>query len=560
MAHARAILEVSPSRITLAVVRAHKVTASRTHHFDCSEWPNPWTDALAQRTQALRTMVQDLECAGAHTTIIYSAPGSLASVVACPSSAGLANAERAARLALANVADFPIELSTSGTVCLLTETRQKNAIAPGIPNTHILVAADAEERTQPLCDWATEAELTPLRLINAECLAFADAVRTVTAKGEQSVRALLWFGEHTSVLVAGLPGRLLLIRSLSAGSEALVEALTATLRPAGSGAPGVTLSRDQARRVLHAIGVPNLDQPVPNHPELQGSALLPHLQPIIQRLSIEIKQSLRFSVPELLRPTVRLGIGGAGPRIPRLDEVLARTAGFPVLPADQGEHAQCLAELLPKTPDFVINVAPREVRAVLAARRVRTALMAGVGCAALLVGFEFISATSEVSAARAKLTQVTSSVQQRAGAADSLQRAVAAEAALRATEARVRTTLAEVPAWAELLAFLASAPPSLRLTSVELRSDAKAGHRAVLTGRVRFKDAPDAPAVINQFISTLSSVPLVDSVRLGGTQRGQTDAGEVQSFEINVALVGVPAPAARTEPATASASPKEAAP
>lgn len=552
MRHASVILEVSPSRLTVAVVRAGKVASSRTQRFDITEWPQPWTSALAARVEALRSMVLDLQCADSPTTIIYAAPGSLASVVSCPASAGIANAERAARLALANVADFPIEISTTGTTCLLRESTPRKSAAPGVPNTHILAAADSEDRTQALCDWAADASLNVLSIVNAEALALAHAVRLVTAKGDDAVRATLLIDEHSAVLAAGLPGRVLLVRSLSIGSESLVESLTATLRSADPGAPGVTLSRDQARRVLNAVGIPAPDQPIANHPELQGSSLLPHLQPTIQRLSVEIKQSLRFSIPELLRPSIRLGVTRIGNSVPRLDEVLARGVGIPSLPASETQTSPSFVDLYLESRDLRINIAPREVRAISAARKLRTALMAGVGCAALLVGFEYVATSAQLASERTKLNNLNTAAQQGAQSNDSLQKAVAAEAALRLVDARIRSTLADSPVWPELLAFLAKAPSALRLTSIELRSESGAGHRAVIAGRVSFSDAPDAPDIINRFISSLSSLPITLSARLGGTQRSRSDLSEVQNFEINLTLFPMPAQAVR--PSLASAT------
>lgn len=552
MSQTRAIIELAPSRLTLSVLRAGKVTDSRTLRFDRTEWPQPWISALPELSDPLQRFVSELACAHAQTTIIYTAPGALATVTSCPAGAGLANAERAARLALANVADFPIELSATGTTCLLQERPPRSGSSSWIANNHILAAADAEERTQPLCDWAAQAGLDPVRVINSDVLALHDAVQTVTSSHEEGVRAMLWIGEHSSVLAAGAAGRLLFVRTVAAGIEPVAEALTNPLKPLDASADTVLLSREQARRVFLAVGVPAPDQEIPGHPSLQGSTLLPHLQPAVQRLSIEAKQSLRFGVPEALRASVRLSLIGPGAAIPRLGEVIARAAGVPYHPAARQGPASLIETLLgyPKLP---INVAPRETRAIGAARSLRSALLAGVACAALLVGFEYIATGAQISKENAKLKAARSAASAQSDAARALVQAISAQTALGAIESRMHSALSDAPCFPELLLQLSTAPAQIRLGSIELSSDIKSGHRATLMGKVLLSEVPNPGSAINNFISDLANIPVVESARLGATQRTQSDRAETQSFEINLSLLGVPAPSAR-RPAIATAA------
>lgn len=548
----RVIIELAPSRLTVASVRAGKVVDSRTQRFDRTDWPQPWTSALLELADTLQRFVAELNCVGAQATIIYSAPGALANVTSCPAAAGLANAERAARLALANVADFPIEFSATGATPLLHERPPKNDTTSWIAHNHILAAADAEDRTQPICDWAAQAGLSAVRVVNADALALKLAVQSATSSSEEGVRAVLWIGEHSSVLAAGAPGRLLFVRTIASGIEPIAEALTSPLRSSASPSDTISLSREQARRIFLELGVPAPDEQVPGHPELLGSTLLPHLQPALQRLSIEAKQSLRFGIPELLRGSVRLSIAGVGASVPRLGEVIARAAGIPHLPAST-TGPSTLTEILLAFPKFPINVAPREIRAVAAARSLRTALLAGVGCAALLVGFEYIATGAQVSKDAAKLKSIKSAASAQSSSSQTLQKAIAAQAELAHVESRVGAALNNTPSFPAMLLQLSAEPAQIRLTSIELSSDSKSGHRATLIGRVLLSEVASPGSAINSFISDLANVPVVESARLGSAQRAQFDRYEVQNFEINLSLLGLPAPSLRRSPTLAEA-------
>lgn len=547
MASKQAIVELTPSRLTVSTLRSGKVVDSRTLRFDRAEWPPTWTSSLPDFADQLKAMVDELRCAGSHTTIIYSAPGSLASVTSCPSAAGIGNAERAARLALANVADFPIEISPTGTASLLNERMKRRSGESWVPNCHVLAASDSEDRTQPLCDWAEQAGLQPMRVLNAECVALADAVSFVTAPKQEGVKAVLWLGEHCAVLAAGVSGRLLFVRTLNAGSEMLAEALTSSLRPAREADPPVHLTRQQARDLLMRVGVPAPDQDVPGHSDLVGASLLPHLQPLIQRLSIEAKQSLRFGVPDMLRPGVKLTIIGAGAAIPRLGDVVSRAAGVPFEASTDESAARSLTQSLVRHPKLPINVAPSEIRAIGAARKMRSALVAGVAIAAMVVAGEYIMTGAQISKERARLTAANQASQGSNAAALTLQRAINAQTTLTAIDARVNAALAEAPCFAEFLAQLSTAPPSIRLSSIELASDGKNGNKATLLGKVSYREAPDASAQINRFITELSAMPIVESARLGNTQRSTSDGFDTQAFEISIALLSIPAASVRAD-------------
>jgi len=105
----RVIVELSPSARRDRHAQGPGASALRCERFGRAEWPQPYSTALPEATVALSRLVDEVYAKGAVATVIYSAPGAVSAVTSCATACGLAAGETAAMLALANVADFPLE-------------------------------------------------------------------------------------------------------------------------------------------------------------------------------------------------------------------------------------------------------------------------------------------------------------------------------------------------------------------------------------------------------------------------------------------------------------------
>ena len=537
----RAILELSPSRLELSVIRGGKVTSSRALRFPRTEWPQNFAETLREMQDALGKMVLELGCPKAHTTLIYRAPGTIANVTSCPASAGLGSAEQAARLAIANVTDFVLDGSPSDTMLLLTDKEEASSLT-SVAQAHILAAAEAELRAASLTDWVRSADLHVERLIPAEAVDLARSVKLVTRPEVQSLSALLWLGEHSAVLAVGSAGKLVFVRSVSTGLESLVEALTRPMRPKDS-SEVVTLTRDQARTLLRGVGIPHPEQLLPDYPALAGSSLLPHLQPVLQRLSVEVKQSLRFGIPEAQRGTVTLSIAGPASVLPNLAAVLARQAGVPAAPAllaDSPFDPAC--DVVDARDATTINLLPEILRFAATSRRLRGALMAGAALTIATMAADFGVNQFSLRQETRRLESLEAQRLSASRSAASRESSIAARNALTALEQRVRSRLTDAPDPASALALLADqTPPSMRLTDISLASEAALPILS-LRGFIRYADAPDPAGIINRYITTLSGAPVIAAARLGTTVRAPVRGSDALSFEIRIELVPVPPP------------------
>jgi Tfp pilus assembly PilM family ATPase/Tfp pilus assembly protein PilN len=547
----RVIIELSPSRIEVATLRGTTIGDWRCERVNRADWPSPYTTALPDVAGSLTKLLAELGVADAVATVIYSAPGSVAGLTSCATSINSAGAEQAAMLSLANLADFPIEDSPSDTCTLYVDKPCKpTADAPALPaQRHIIACADAEERAAALCAAMAGCGLSVGRLIPADTVAAADAIRLATTHGSpEEIAAIVWVGEHSTSLAVGSPGRLYFVRTIAAGTEALAEVLCRPLRPRDPEAAPVVLAHDAARTMLLSSGVPAPDAAIPGHPTLAGSALLPHLQPILQRLAIEIKQSLRFGVQEADRVRVRLHLAGPGAAVPGLGEAFARVSGFPFASEVAGKDGPDaldsstggLISALVHCPNLGIGVLPTEARQLAKLRKGRKALLIGAALALAYIGYETFDAYSTLRSERATLNTLTSALLSTQGPLMVRQSTMAARAALADAEQRLRTSMDQSPDWSALMEVIAqSTPPEVRITSLDMNHDAN--RCAVdLRAYIRFDETPDPAAMIRSYVDALDSVPLIDSVRFGSTQRTQQAGHDSQTFNLTITVVPLP--------------------
>lgn len=569
----RLIIELSPSRVEVAVLRGKALTEWRAERIGRAEWPSPYTTALPECSAALTRILEELNVRAGSATVIYTAPGSVSAVTSFASTVGSAACEQGSLLALANVADFPLDDAPSDTCAVFTDSVAKGTKdQPGpVAQRHILAAADAEVRAAAIAEAVEAAGLKVSGLIPAESVCLTDAILSATGAGEPGdMTAIVWIGEHCTSLAVAEHGRLLFVRAIATGTESLADVLCRPLRPRAADAQPVQLAHEAARAMLFAVGVPAPDATIPNHPTLAGSSLLPHLQPVLQRLSIEIKQSLRFGVAEGDRTKVRLRLAGPGAAVPGLGESIARAAGFP-FDAPSEAHAPDGADsstggtiaALARCPVVSCSLKPAKVRDSWELQRSRKALIAGALVALAYVGYEAVDCRLSMAAEKSRLAAITSTLQSNEGPIALRQQALTCHQQVVEAERRARKRLDQTAEWSAMLESIAQCTPlQVRITGMDMRQET-AQNTAVLTLKayIRAAEAPDPAQLIHTYVGRLEAVPIVSAVRLISAQRVPMNGHDSQSFDLAVNLVPIPALAdsPRQVPIAGAAAASEAA-
>lgn len=547
MAEQQVVIEVSPSRLELAVVRHGTVAASRVARPDAAGWERAWPGVLDKLLPTLARFVGELGCAGAQATVLYSGPGSVATLSAFPSASPSRDARKAAEMAVTALADFPPDINPLDVRAIAHDRSDAPSTTP--LQTHSLAVADADARASAIAAWVASAQLRPVALIPLDAVILHDAaLRSIESLPTGTVSAVLWLSEQSSVLAVGRPGRLAFVRSIGVGTESFADALVRPLRARAAETAPVSLDRESVRSVLRQVGIPSPDALIPGHPELTGASLLPVLHPVIQRLALEIKQSVRFGVEDADRANVKLRFAGIANEIPNLAATLSAQSGFALDPqtdiaaAPRGIIASYLrhAEALP-------TLLPHAQRRASSDSRVRRALVAGVAAAVALIVTDAALTRAQLNAQTRSLDAMQGRSTSHAQDSSARDRALRGRLALNAAERAIRERLGESPDWPALMVEVGRAtPPEIRLSTLELQRTAE-GARCTLRASIRTDNAHSTAEMITQYLDRLGAIPLVRGVKLGACQRGLVDGHEAQSFELTLAAVELPALAGPAE-------------
>lgn len=551
MPRQRVIIELSPSTLAVRTYRGDVTASSRAIRYPLGEWPSDWIAGMNSRSADLAGLVIEFGCEGCPCLVVYHAPGSVTAVTSCSHAAGATAALDAARLQLSSLAASPTDLSPSD---FRTVSRDVGGSAEdSSAQVHVLGIADSEENAAAIVAWAEKAGLRVEGLVPQDAAAIVSAIDALSApKRRGGTTAAVWLGEHGGALAVGGPSRLLFVRTLGIGVHDLAEAMTTCSGSTDGGSDSnasksaAGLDLDQSRAVLVDIGIPTAQQALPGLPGLTGASVLPALQPLLQRLAVEIKQSLRFGVSEEMRAELGLCVCGPGSAVGNLASTLSRMTGCGALrepEATVGSMAQdgmdwgLVGDRMPR-----ISSTAHAGRLVL--RHARRALKVGVGAAAAVLLFNAAAARMQLTRERERFFAIQTLTQGTEVSAEVQQVSVDARLEADALAERVRRRLDGSPAWgATLAAVSAAAPPVVKLTDIAFK-DRKAGApgtaECVLHGRVTIEGGSDPIGAIRRYSKNLEACPLVAAVRLGSTQIADTPDGEAQTFELSLTLVGVP--------------------
>lgn len=541
------IVELTPFRESVTVVGTDSF-AERLYRPTASESAESWPERVARFTERLRPWVEELGIEGRPCRVVYQGPDTASSVFDSVASAGAERAAAAARVAMGETLSYPLESNAFNARTVATG-RSRDPSETNAGRLWTLVAADTEACLALITTSIESCGLRVDSLVPAQAGALQAAIESLTsttAAGSAPPRIVLWVGEGLSVIAAGDQGSLALARVLPVGIASLVDALSRPVQQRSSGASCVLLDRESARRLLEASGVPSpsgWNDPLTG---LDARAVLPLLQPVLQRLVVETKQSARFGLDASQRAGASLSIVGPGSSIPGLGAVLAAESSLELVVSEVSGLLQSLSgdgactHAIRSTP---LTLEPREAIAARAIRHTRQAVI--VGAATVLLG---LGVDAGISAWR--LTQsnrVLATLGKSGVSLEQLQtertRSLELRAGVARARSRMQTVLSEQPDWSSLLAVVAERTPAhVRLDQIILDGDTAA---CTLLGEAWPGDASDCADALTAYADSFADCPLAAAARLGATRRVTRDDREGLAFELTLELVRLPRPEPR---------------
>ena len=544
------LVEVSPTRHEIAVIENGVLLGQRSARCSLGETQAEWAEGLLALEAEVTAWVEELDIAGCQTQVVYTGLDTTASVFHCPVSAGESRAKLAARAAMADIISYPIEQNAHAEFCLF---REKSAASDKQPELCTLALADTEATIMSLSMLLERAGLQPISFIPAQGASLAAAIKQLEQVAtKEAARVVLWVGEHSSVIAAGVGDQLALSRLVPVGTETFVEALTRSAS-AGDLHEKPLLGHDVARELLFTSGIPLSEDWQSTSMHLNAKAVLPLLQPALQRLNIELKQSIRFGLSRKARAEAKLIVCGPGAGIRGLKESIASGASLETAPQDTARHVQVegihgdIAAVL-ALGSQVPALESKEFAAQRVVNTTRRAIWVGAAIAILVAGVDVHDSLNRSSRARHSLEQAATETTPFSSLADqTMQVALAARHGLDHARARERALLGTTPRYSAVLAALSAlTPEEVSLTEIAFAEE-EGFARCTLRGWAVGDDEVTETDRFREFVVAIRSSPLIAETKLGETRRSQERDRQTLSFSMTLDLVELPVGLATAE-------------
>jgi Tfp pilus assembly PilM family ATPase len=534
------VIEIRFDRIDIAACRGNRVVAAQRLAVSLTEDAAVWARDLDACAPLLTAAVKSLDAEGA-TADVYVASPTLVAEIASIAAHSEGMAREAARLACHESAAYPHENATGDAVFI---ARDKGI---GDRKRHFIAAVERDDHARAVADLVHAAGLR-LRMIGPiDGPSAAEVMQDSVAAGE-GVRAIAHIGEVSSILVVSRGGMIVFCRRLRVGVDTFIRALTLGIRTPDS-ADVVTLTAEEAADIVTRHGFPARDEVILAEHGLRGQHVLPALQPVLQRLVVELRQSLRFGLSAEDRAGVTITLRGAGARLPGLAQVLSAELGLGVAidandaaPFDRrtvgAESSDLAIALRSGGPDRSPCLLPRDLLVRRSLGRVRKLTWSGAAAALALLAFDAVRLDARVESSRQAADSMTLAAESLQNLVDARDRIFAFKIAMSEVEATLATELngnAPFAPFIRELAIINSA--DIRLSGLTLTRSAN-GCEGRLSGFAFQHDGEDGlETSLGSYLRSLESSPLVAAVSLRSAQASAFEDHPAERFEIDLTLV-----------------------
>jgi len=522
------VLSLFPNRLAGAVYQSGKLQREETILLECDTWQSAWTKGLTPYDPSLRQLLARFRLpASTPISVLYHSPTAMIQV---DDNAGTkAEAEAAAVLSMQSGTE-------SGTAC------NALAIAPSASNSDqwmVLALSEREDTTNALYAWVTRCGGTLHTVQPSQAAVAQDAVRYISVTDERQACCVI--GQEWSAVVCGDQNGIELARIFELGYQPLADVFARAYEP------GKVLPAPDAERELFKVGIPFKSSSLPK--EIRAE-LLPQLSPIIQRLSIEIKQTLRFGINENEMPPV-LTLSGRGASIPELAHVLtdgvdmhvrANTPDTPAASAVQVFTPESSEHSFATFPINPMAITPTPARAERAASVFKRATLAGAVAAVALIAGELAWVSHQSRALEPQFDAISPEIAAMANQRDRIEQA--SQLANRAGACALaidQASKAQHDVGPILSLIAESASDSARFSGIEFREDENVPS-VFLAGYTVGDTDEHARQALDAAVERLESDARITRVELGAINRetSQDSDQAVRYFSLTAYLEPAP--------------------
>lgn len=512
-----ATIRLSPTSMTLESSSAKAVKA-----LDPATWGDIWSRGLTDLVPALKSLVAETGLEGASVSLLFDSPNAHAGVVSIPGSGRTAT--DAALLSLEE------QLGPLDDLCVAAEVIAKDA-----SRSHVLVCAEQEHAAEQAARLAECAGLKPAeqRSLLAASLRCAVSAAMQTCSANDSI-AQLTFEDDRLVVCVATRGKLVFVRSATVGLSHLATSLARQLGNQSDAPSAADIAR--AMDVLRDSGIPDRNSSIPGT-DLRGRDVLPAMQSVLQRVALELRQSVRFGLPSEAPRPVRLALHGQATRIANFGELLALELEHDDFSASI-ERVESGGGRAASSPLLL----PRSARERRSRRRSQGFAVAGLALACAVTGVEagwnLLNAGSRESERFSIAASSPTGEQLQADLAEARFKVSRAHAQLAVLDEQLGASAEIAPV---LRQIATSKPERVRITDLSFSTQSRRPTcqvwGLVTSEQGGVADKSGARALLVEFAQELERSPIVEVVQLGSTSRAEQRGVESVRFGLTISLV-----------------------
>lgn len=369
--------------------------------------------------------------------------------------------------------------------------------------------------------------------------AHAHAVsRTLSRLPEQ--RIVCDVGEHDSIIAVGGEKSVPLFRPFGVGVAAFIDVYRRLLEPHDKDAAAVL---QRARASVFRHGVPARDSILDPAQGITGRDVLPMLQPVIQRMAVEIKNTLRFGLTSRETDGRRVELSGMASRIPGLAPAIAVHLDYEIVvaPCPEGPdaNAPAYADTLRTAGRDHTPLRSFRLSRQCTRERFNTLMRAGGLAAAVALGFEALIVYADIRDATATLRDLEPGLAAVREYHDQAARAAALADELSSVRGVIDERVGSVARWAPAVDAIAEAVgENTRLLDCRgYQEDRHAWLR--FSGEVTLRSGEER--TLGVLLDTIDRHDMFDLLELESARTDQPAGEPVQRFTVRVRLVTEPA-------------------
>ncbi len=507
------IISLSPTHLSAIAVRRGRVLQTETTSLDPSNWKTLWSDGLMHLDQPLRQLLSRFSFSTRHGAVLLYHSPTLTSQINSTEQGG-AYAREATRSKIRETVGVDAAVS----VCELG-----HAGNDGVGNL-LFAYSDRDDTLRAFYAWLTRCGVRVTGMIPS-------SVVSVIAASEQAIAepgdtAVFYLDKHCSVIShATESGELKLVRPADFGYESLVDsyrqAISEQLKEDSLSNTSVD---SQAQSYLFEHGIP-FQVKQAGDLELRSS-VLPRMAPALQRIGIDLKQTIRFGIDKTSELS-KLTVVGPGAAIPSITKAIGEHVDLHVVcasgtdqydPSNAGSVGSTELALL-KLSKGIPMLLPRLAEETLFQGELKKALAAGVAFAGLVMGGQYMLAQKQINEIQTQMNRDVVRYEQVIAFEETAKEVEQAQKILSTISKMVTSHTKDRANWEHLLAQLSSLTgEGVRIQEVRGEFDGDQPELRMNGYSVTLGDK-NPGQVLEHFVNELNTLEKVQSVKLGATSR-----------------------------------------